>query len=569
MTGLILVPGAFGQDVPVDLVLRCLGREGFEVLRAALRNTSVFRWVEDEYGNHQLGARQPLEAVTIVNSRFGRQESFEYVKLLLRNIRTGTNWQAFNPETDFAVRLLRAVGPESEVRSPSSDELLDLAGTLADMNANSGQGQNPWLAFTEGHFRREALLRHRDAINWEGATEVETNIPLWVTQYELATAALSRAEMGFSQSSDRKLARSMSRVHTEFAALYGLAQDIYFRLSKSRLHLKMTGAFIGTLNRGFAEAIRHCKQAALYDSENPYSQDVRFRVTTTQLESTNSNTPEVKVELISDLCDILDHSCWRHQLEQFNRRKLELADLLNDDSVREDALEQLATMGSTAGEYMLAWRRMHYPDRTWRPESEIQEALLRIASIEDRADLKLIRLYTQGWWQVFGKIDPYECERATVRITHEQWQHFTHWLRRRLSHTEEESLLAKFLYAWGLFQLRQYRESEEEFRILDRSTMGGRHRVIRLCLWSDDDGTPVICSGTIRRVSEESDKGWVYVPTLRRELIFRPSDFKGQTIHPNQPLQDFHIAFNFRGPIADPVRLSRHTPSSGGRHERD
>lgn len=175
--------------------------------------------------------------------------------------------------------------------------------------------------------------------------------------------------------------------------------------------------------------------------------------------------------------------------------------------------------------------------------------------------------YTRGWWHVKGKVDIYESERSAVGLSQEDWQHFVHWLRRRLSFADEESLLARFSYAWGLFQTGQYRESQEEFRILDRSTMSGRYRVVRLCLWSDERGAPIVCSGTIRRISEQPDKGWVYVPILRRELAFRPTDFKAQSVLPNEPLQDFHVAFNFRGPIADPVRLYRVQSSPGGRHE--
>ena len=53
----------------------------------------------------------------------------------------------------------------------------------------------------------------------------------------------------------------------------------------------------------------------------------------------------------------------------------------------------------------------------------------------------------------------------------------------------------------------------------------------------------------------ESDKAWVYVPQIRREVSLRPSDFLNQTVRVNEPLDDFFIAFNFRGPIADPSRF--------------
>ena len=212
---------------------------------------------------------------------------------------------------------------------------------------------------------------------------------------------------------------------------------------------------------------------------------------------------------------------------------------------------------------MLAWTSMYYPDRTWRPDDEIESGLQRIESIGSKVDLRLTRLYTQGWWRRYGKIDLYESERSTARLSRDQWEHFARWLSRRLAFADEESLQARFLYAWSLFQTGQYRESEEQFRFLDRSTMAGRYRVVRLCLWSDEDAEPITCQGTIRRVSGERDKGWVYVPVLRREVGFRPNDFKSQAQYSNQPLDHFHIAFNFRGPIADPARLYRSQARKG------
>lgn len=561
LRGLILVPSSFGQDVPIDLVLRCLGREGFEVLRHALQNTPVYRWVEDEYGNHSLGGRQQLESQTIVRTTFSRSERMEFVKTLLRNVRSRGDWRIFNFEVDFALRLLKSVGPDSPLQSPSSEELLELATVLEEMTTNSGTDINPWLVFHEGFFRREALMRKvRDDLDWDNAVDLAREVPALVSEYELATAALARAESAYTSFTDRKHRRGLSRIHTEYAALCGLAQNIEQKISDIMPNSSAMNRIRDAMSSGFGDAVDHCKKAAVFDSENYYSQDVLFRVTSTQLKSEEANeevTDEARVELISELCDILDHESWRLSQEQYNRRKLELAGILNDDSIKQEALQRLAELGSTAGEYMLAWRGMYFPDRKWRGDSEIESALKRIESVESRVDLRLARLYTQGWWKRFGRVDLYESERNTAALRRQQWEHIGGWLSRRLAFVEEESLTSRFLYAWSLFQTGQYRESEEQFRLLDRSTMAGRYRVVRLCLWSEEDGEPINCKGTIRRISQDGDKGWVYVPQLRREISFRPNEFSEQTILSNKPLEDFHIAFNFRGPIADPARMYR------------
>ncbi len=70
LTGLVLVPGRYGHDVPIDLLLRCLGIGGYHSLRTALEVTDIFNWVDDARGNPLVGARLALEAEIIVNMRW-------------------------------------------------------------------------------------------------------------------------------------------------------------------------------------------------------------------------------------------------------------------------------------------------------------------------------------------------------------------------------------------------------------------------------------------------------------------------------------------------------------------
>lgn len=93
------------------------------------------------------------------------------------------------------------------------------------------------------------------------------------------------------------------------------------------------------------------------------------------------------------------------------------------------------------------------------------------------------------------------------------------------------------------------------FRVLDRESSGGSYRVVRLATWCDPQGQPILCQGTLRRLAPDSNKGRVYVPLIRREITLQPTDFVGQTLRINEPLYNFHIAFNFGGPIADPSRF--------------
>src|SRR5262249_20367072 len=127
-----------------------------------------------------------------------------------------------------------------------------------------------------------------------------------------------------------------------------------------------------TLREGFSEAVRHCKLASAYSSENAYPADVRFRVTKAQLGKAGNLS---RIALVSELCDVLDENSWHHEPERYNIRKLELAGILEDSSLRAEALASLGELGSLAGSYFLAWNKIFYPDRTFRGREEILDGL--------------------------------------------------------------------------------------------------------------------------------------------------------------------------------------------------
>lgn len=561
LCGLILVPSAYGEDVPIGLVLRCMGREGFEVLQNALRSTPVFRWSEDAKGNHSLGARQQLEAETMVRSKFSRHEQFEFIKSLLRSVRARGDWHVFDAEVAFAINLLRSIGPDSP-RSTTADELLQLADVVREITSQSGSNINPWLAFQEGYFRREALRQIRDRIDWQDRTALPAAVDDFIVQYQLARQALERAEASYGDTNDRKQKRRLSQVHTEYAGLCGIGQEIQNKIRTTTGTDAIPSRLTELLGASYKDAVKHCKKAILLDSENVNSLDVQFRLVKSELNMQTKKgalSTEQHIEFVSELCDVLGNESWDQSPEFYGQRKMELAEILGDENLKTEALAELAKAGSFAGEYLLAWRSIYYPDRAWRPPNEIDEALERIETLKALTDFRLLRLYVTAWWYRYAKVDLFDqnSERRTVGLSQSQWEHYLEWLRKlRARSAEEVSPRIQFLYAWSLFQTGEYAESIQQFRLLDQSVFAGPFRVVRLCLWSESDGKPIECSGTIRRVYTEGDKGWVYVPALRREIAFRPNDFKSERLAANQPLPDFHIAFNFRGPIADPSRLA-------------
>jgi hypothetical protein len=58
--------------------------------------------------------------------------------------------------------------------------------------------------------------------------------------------------------------------------------------------------------------------------------------------------------------------------------------------------------------------------------------------------------------------------------------------------------------------------------------------------------------GTVTWVSPDAYRAEVFIDEIMRRLPFFPRDFGRTTIARNEALGEFHIAFNFLGPIADP-----------------
>lgn len=63
LTDLIMVPGRFGLHVPLELLLRTLGHDGYVDFISLLEGVDIVKWFEDSAGNIELGPRGALESL--------------------------------------------------------------------------------------------------------------------------------------------------------------------------------------------------------------------------------------------------------------------------------------------------------------------------------------------------------------------------------------------------------------------------------------------------------------------------------------------------------------------------
>ncbi|WP_231441525.1 P-loop NTPase [Brevibacterium zhoupengii] len=109
VTTIVIVAGRYGLPVPMDLVLRTIGRQGSQSIRAALTAYDIIRDDEDETGELSLVARSRLEAILLAQHEVPLSVEAEVVETIIANVRTTVGYSSAD-EVSFLVQLLEVVG---------------------------------------------------------------------------------------------------------------------------------------------------------------------------------------------------------------------------------------------------------------------------------------------------------------------------------------------------------------------------------------------------------------------------------------------------------------------------
>jgi hypothetical protein len=565
LSRLVLVPGQFGEDVPIDLLLRCMP-DGFALLRSdAFRDTGIFVWSEDPDGNPLIGVRSSKEAELLCHGDLLTiDQETQTLHDLITNIRPG-DWERSNREIVFATRLLKQIEPGGPFAFRFKKRLDKLVGMLSDWRKQWNR-IHPELVIREANLRREWLRQRTDALR--DASQPSDSHD-YLDEFRKGRALIWQAlELASRISHSNKAHKKVvSHLQTELASLYGTAQEFYLTLLSTSQHSGERATWRDELEGTYGEAMEQAKLAVATDPLNARPADVRFWVARNRYRSDEENLPEERrAELLADMYDALEENTWLSECEQLQKRLVELGDVLKDEKMSQQAMQALENMGSFTGHYLSAVSRIYDRKHVFRDRPSLIAALEQLDRVPNALeDLRILRLYLRVWWELHGNPKLFTGERIGAALSRTQWQFLSSLLVRRLHHPEEEgNAYARFLYAWCLFQVEDYNRSTEEFRALERLGMGGKHRVIQLATWCDDAGEPIPCTGTIRRLYDEDQRGFVYCSQIRAQIPFQTKLFLEQRLQRDAPLLDFHIAFNFRGAIADPARHYRRSQASRG-----
>lgn len=539
LTGLVMVPGQFGLAVPLELLLRALGRGSYENFAELLRGTDVFEWFEDDAGNIEIGPRTALEAQIVAQSRLGGPATEVQVSCeLIREMSLDSVSAGGNREAQFVARLAQAF--DSERAGPSYKPYFNEIANALEALRIERSVRVPELMLQEAHLRRE----------WSRAVELTVDPAERLAALGAAQDVLQLALEAEDDLSRRHNYMRMSLM-TELASIMATMARLQITAFKDR-----ASAFAA-----YETARSAVQEARRLAPDNYYSLDV-LAWATIDLVRAGLLDADTQVEALAELItafETADITKGDKSAESLLKRQMEIGQLFGETKVEDEAFAALLHRGSASGIILRALQLAGGPRQDeWTKEGAAKafafadEQSRPLESVDQRL---METMFNLGWVAAAGE-RAFARERVALPFGPAEWQQVVRLTQRALANGES-SRPTKLLFLRGLaeFHLNSHALALETFREVERDSFAIRSRwnVIRSYVASNEYGVPRVFHGIVADVFEGGLRGEVYVEELQQRIPFRARDFGGQPFVRGDPLQALHIAFSLQGPIADPV----------------
>ncbi|MBC1237224.1 DEAD/DEAH box helicase family protein [Nostoc sp. 2RC] len=544
---LVMVPGRLGMNLPLEILMRAIntGRSTDFVSLIKKLKTDIIQWYEDEAGNIEIGARHRIEAQEITKSLLGSAKAeVECAKEILLNVREKGN---FNSETEilFAVSLIRNMRT-SFYSSYFAFYFPEIAEVLRQLREDYSV-QNPSLMLQEATLLTDTVQQQRK--NLEPVLSEKDCIELLNRAENVLRLALD--QIGF----DKKNKGRRSRLLVELASVLGTK---FNTLKEIQCHEKSLKSLKQSQEVAF--------NALSLDAENYYPIDVLLWTSKDILLDENIDL-KVRTEIEANVFHVLtlaeSEEYPPEQQERLQNRRYQIGDLIGRNDISEEAFQALSAMGSSAGYYLRAYSIVKdVLFKSSLKEDEVQSCNRAVYYLKENwekinQDSRSLYLLLKIWWLSKAKTPLFAGERKTVSFSQEDWKDCLRIIEALMKTTEfYENLSLTYLKGLANFHLDRISTSLEIFKELENESSSiGRRRILRSYLMSSSDGSPRKFTGEVAWRHEKSyEPGAIYVSELQRNRItFIPQQFGKPDIRPGESPGEFHIAFNFLGPIADPI----------------
>lgn len=534
LSAMLLVAGRRGLSVPLELALRLVGREGSSAIVDFIRRFDIFRWTEEANGSQLLGVRTRLEAQLLAREDLTDLTEIDVVTSFIMNVRPDFNGRSGGDEVQFIVDLMDQIGPQSEEQGRYARWFGDLAEAFADQRANSGLVHSR-LVLMEVNLSREYVMRAQRT----GELSRDERLALFRDSEQLLLRTLEEADAS---------PRARLNLYVELAASVG---SQVFELA-SEPDAASQDAVSALLER-LVDAVMRAREA---DPEAMHPVDV-LAWTARDAVSAGGMNVEARLNLLADAqasldsLDPQDLSPW--QQAKYRTRQAEIAHLLGDKDLETSYLQELIAMNSPSAYYLLASRAAR---STTDPEGVgVALTTLLSAPTSIRDDWKCARLILDLYWQQRTGDRLLRGERKTVAFSESDWWACLDLISTLHGAAGFDQHRIAFIRGLALFHLGSISAAQSEYRDLGSLGIDVSRRVYLAYLASNPDGTPREFTGRVAFATPDGRRGKVWVDQLRAEVDFVPLRFSPEAYRSkNEVVPTFHIGFNYRGPIADPIR---------------
>jgi hypothetical protein len=532
LTSMILVGGRRGLLVPLELPLRVLGQDGSSSIVELVKNFDIFRWTDNDSGNQYLGTRTQLEAELLAKEDLNVRAEVEVIVQIIENLRPALNrWGG--EEVQYIVDLMERIGPKS--RLPEyKPHYLDFADAFRQLRESLGRTHHRLVLL-------EATLT-REYVHWAQRGKrcaYDERIRLLRDVEQLVQRTLEEADAA---------PRSRLNLLVELASTAG-AQVF----EMSQVGVSKDAASIEELMRG---VMRAALAARAFDPENVYPVDV-VAWTTRQAVESGVLTEKLKIDLLANAQASLDSidpaTLSPEQRATYDQRNLEMSRMLRDPALEVKHLAALSENSDPAAYYFLALAAM----RGGLEGMKVAVETLRRAPTEVRADWRCSRLLLDLFWELKTGRRFLRGEREVLAFKASDWEECLRVADAIPEAGGFDRYRLDFLRGLSLFHLGSYRRADEVFRALDRESHDLSSRVVATYLLSSPEGSACVFTGRVTWATADGRKGTVWVDQLGTEVAFIPQRFSVSDYRKKgDVLPSFHIAFNMRGALADPIRAS-------------
>ena len=268
---------------------------------------------------------------------------------------------------------------------------------------------------------------------------------------------------------------------------------------------------------------------------------------------------EIRIDLLANAQASLDSidpdTLSPAQRAKYDQRQVEMSQMLNDPALEAKHLVVVERQ-RRSGRVLLPC-----PGGLARRREGLDVAVQTLlhAPAEVRADWRCSRLLLDLFWELKTGKRFLRGEREVLAFTDADWNECMTCRRRDpRCRRDFDRYRLDFLRGLSLFHLGSYQNSKEVFRRLDQESRDLSSRIVSKYLASNADGQARVFTGRVIWATPDGRRGTAWVDQLGIEVPFIPqrfsvSDFRNK----GDILPPFHIAFNMRGALADPIRAPR------------